>query len=328
MSQLHCTAKMSDRTNETPEITYVLWDILPIGISFIVGICLLIPLCSVVPPKKFQAFGNRLIPWLYGGRIIEVDENNRLQTAVRDQICVKRILLLNAVTLLTLLIMIFFDTFIIRSEYGCLEHIDCYIEDHRYNKTPVKCSDNISQNVNIICYEFNLDFFQAFADAGGILSVAALGVYFLTYALIRCGKTNRIRQINTYMLNAIKIFFLLVASVILWGLFIYTHMSFRRPSTIFRLVGRILKYIAVDLSFSITTLIPWYKLIRQPEPPPEEPRPNEPPAEEPPPEGQNKPERPGAKRNPDTATDSKHKPEKRGSKEEAMTPLLQEVGDH
>ena len=62
----------------------------------------------------------------------------------------------------------------------------------------------------------------------------ALGVYLLTYALIRCGKTNRIRQINTYMLNAIKIFFLLVASVILWGLFIYTHMSFRRPSTIFR----------------------------------------------------------------------------------------------
>ncbi len=242
------------------EIEYFYWDVLPIGISLIAGIICLLILCFV-NSTCFQNFGNRLIPWLCGGKLIEVNgANDQLQNAVRNRNCIKRVLMVNVVTLAILLLMSFCDTVIIRSDYGCTDNIECYIEHNNYNETPLDCSDTLNEDKNIVCYQLKFDFFQAFADMGGILTVATLGVYFL---LICCDKTNPVRKIRPLWLNGLKIVFVLVTSAIFWCLFVIMNMYNRRQNTIFRFAGYILKYIAVDISFSITILTPWYKLIRQ-----------------------------------------------------------------
>ncbi len=156
------------------ELEYLLWDLVPIGGSFIIGIAILVTLVVLVRCcGKCGNFGNTLIVWLTG----------KLR-------CLRSLLVANAITLATLLTMIFCDTFIVKSNLGCLENLDCYFADTDYTEPPLNCSHFINQKEKIVCYQFILDFFQAFADTGGVLAVATLGVVVMTKIWIYYGKSR------------------------------------------------------------------------------------------------------------------------------------------
>ena len=262
---------MSSRTNGTPEITYVLWDIVPIILSFVIGIIIAVILgISAAYSKWGRIRGNSLIYWLYGGHhIVEVSgeeltiDNNTVGTTPGLK-CLRSVLVINAATLATLLTMIFFDTFVIKSYLGCLETIDCYIKNNDFYKHPLNCSYPLNQEQEMICYEFNFDFFQSFADTGGILVAATLGVVLMTKMWICCGERKCIRD-RTYPGCALcgwKCLFVVIVLGITGGLLVLIHIAtHHRRLTDFRLVGHILQHVAVIISFVITIFTPWYKLV-------------------------------------------------------------------
>ncbi len=170
------TAKMSYTTasNRMLEKEYLIGDLLPIGLSFFVGfITLLILVVLAGCLGKCKNIGNFLILWLYGGSIakvnngnLSIDDKEISETNKNELKWLRALLLVNAVTLLTLLAMIFCDAFFVTSDFdlGCLANIDCYIADNNYTKQPLNCSHFFNRDEKIACYQFKLDFFQAFAD--------------------------------------------------------------------------------------------------------------------------------------------------------------------
>ena len=115
--------------NGTPEITYVLWDIVPIILSFGIGIIIAVILgISAACSKRGRILGNYLIYWLYGGDVVKVNgedltiDDIEVKKTPRLK-CLHSVLVINAATLATLLTMIFCDTFIIKSDFGCSKTI-------------------------------------------------------------------------------------------------------------------------------------------------------------------------------------------------------------
>ena len=106
---------------------------------------------SAVCSKWGRIRGNSLIYWLYGGHHIvkvsgeelTIDYNTVGTTPGLNFL--RSVLVINAATLATLLTMIFFDTFVIKSYLGCLETIDCYIKNNDFYKHPLNCSYPLNQ---------------------------------------------------------------------------------------------------------------------------------------------------------------------------------------
>ncbi len=259
---------MSNRTNGTLEITYVLWDVIPIVVFCFIGIILAVIFgISAACSKWGRILGNYLIYWLYGGDVVKVNgedltiDGKEVKKTPRLK-CLHSVLVINAATLATLLTMIFCDTFFVKSYFGCLETIDCYTLDNNFTQQPFLDCSTVNQQ-EMICYEFNFDFFQAFADTGGILVVATLGVVFMTKMWIHCGESKCISDKNNsqLVLCGWKIIFLVCVVLIIVGPLVGIHIATRRRITYFRLVGHILQHVAVIISFVITIFTPWYKLV-------------------------------------------------------------------
>ncbi len=218
---------------------------------------------------------------MYGGHLTRVEENGRLfidniEVAESRWLKVLRSLLVaNAVTLATLLTMIFSDAFIIKSTFdlGCLENLDCYIADSNNTKL-LNCSHFINRDEKIACYQFILDFFQAFADAGGVLAVTTLGVVLMTKLWISCGKSRCIRCCGLYICKRkytdmcvlyickVVVFTGLVGIVI--GMHVLMYLYNRESYTTSRELGLVLKFVAVAISIIITTITPWHVLKQNP----------------------------------------------------------------
>ncbi len=189
---------MSNTTSGTPELLYVVLDIVPIVSTFLAGIILApMIIIAVIKYEQFSDFGNFLISCLYGGRIIRVEQGNiwinNMQVGAANLKSIHTFLLVNALTLATLLFMLFFDSFIVKSDFGCSASLDCYVADESYYNLPMNCSDNVNRE-KIICYELELDIFQALADTGSILLVATIIVALVTKGLICCGRSRCIRS--------------------------------------------------------------------------------------------------------------------------------------
>lgn len=250
----------------TQEVLYVLLDILPIAFILLVGI-ISAPVIIVAVTKygKFKEFGNFLISWLYGGHIITVRQDNILmndiQIDAKELKPIHTFLLVNALTLATILAMVFCDSFVVKSDFGCSASLDCYVADESYYESPINCSDNVNQDDKIICYKFQLDIFQALADTGGILLAATIIAALATKVLICCGRSRCIRGSDYRLLYLYKGIFLAVSIVCMFAAFVGIHLTTHKHLTHFREAGHILKYIALTASFAMTTLTPWYKLI-------------------------------------------------------------------
>ncbi len=246
------------------EQDYLLWDLVPIGGSLIIGFAILVIL---VPWVGWHGkIGNTLIVWLYGGRLTRVEENGHLfidnieVTESRWLKVLRSLLVANAVTLATLLIMIFSDTYIVKSNFdlGCLENLDCYIADSNYTEPPLNCSHFLNRNEKIACYQFILDLFQAFADAGGVLAVTTLGVVLMTKLWICYGKS---RCTNVCVLHICKFAVFVLLNGFIFGLHVFMNMYNRESYTPSREFGIALKFVAVAFSIIITTFTPWHVLI-------------------------------------------------------------------
>ena len=137
--------------------------------------------------------------------------------------CLRSVLVINAATLATLLTIIFLDTFFIKSYFGCLENIDCYTLDNNFTQQSFLACPTVHQEQEIICYEFNFDFFQAFAETEGVLVVATLGVVIMTKLWIRCGESKCINNKNR-VLCGLKCLFLVIVLAIMSGLLVLIHM--------------------------------------------------------------------------------------------------------
>ncbi len=256
---------MNNTISKMTEQDYLFWDLVPIVGSFIIGFAILVILVALVGYGKCGNIGNTLIVWLYGGRLTRVEENGHLfidniEVAESRWLKVLRSLLVaNAVTLATLLIMIFSDTYIVKSNFdlGCLENLDCYIADSNYTEPPLNCSHFLNRNEKIACYQFILDLFQAFADAGGVLAVTTLGVVLMTKLWICYGKS---RCTNVCVLHICKIAVVLLNGFI-FGLLVLMIMYNRESYTTSREIGIVLKFVAVAISIIITTFTPWHVLI-------------------------------------------------------------------
>ena len=254
------------------EVHYLTGDLTPIGISFLIGIgiigCLVLCRC-----RKCKNNGNVLIVWLYGGhltrveggvneeKVLYIDDNKVGETKELKRL--RFFLLVNAVTLATLLTMIFWDNFIVKSYFnsGCLPNLDCYVANITYTKSPINCSDYFNRDEQIVCYEFILDFFQSFADTGGILIVATLGVALMTKLWIYCCPQNVNTRRNWWGLHLCKICFLVVLLVPTTVALYFIHKNTHESYSFLRDIGHVLKFLAVIFSIFITTFSPWHVLI-------------------------------------------------------------------
>ena len=258
--------------SESTEIVYLTVDLAPIGISFLVGIATLIG-CLAVCCGKCKNNGNVLIVWLYGGhltrveggvneeKVLYIDDNKVGETKELKRL--RFFLLVNAVTLATLLIMIFWDSFFVKSYFrlGCLPNLDCYVANNNYTKPPINCSDYFNRDEHIVCYEFILDFFQSFADTGGILTVATLGVALMTKLWIYCCPQNVNTRRNWWGLHLCKVCFLVVLLVPTTVALYFIHKNTHERYSFLRDIGHVLKFLAVIFSIFITTFSPWHVLI-------------------------------------------------------------------
>ena len=254
------TVKMNSTISETTELEYLLWDLVPIGFSFLVGVVILVTLLFFVRCRKC---GNTLIVWLYGGNLTRMEENGDLFINVAESgslKCLRSLLVANAVTLATLLTMIFCDTFFVKTNLGCLENLDCYIADSNYIEPPLNCSHFINQKEKIVCYQFILDFFQAFADTGGVLAVATLGVVVMTKLWIYCGKS----RCNDCVLYICKVVAITVLVGIVIGMHVLMYLYNRESYTFLKEIGLVLKLLAVGFSIFVTTMTPWHVLKQDP----------------------------------------------------------------
>ena len=260
---------MSNTRNGMLESAYLIGDLLPIGLSFVVGfIILLIFVVSAGCYGKCRNNGNSLILWLYGGRLTRVEvvnqqnvlyiDGNKIQETGKLR-CVRSLLLINAVTLATLLALIFCDAFFVKTDFelGCLVNLDCYIANQNYTKLPINCSDYVIKDEKIACYQFTYDLFQAFADTGGVLSMATLGVVVMTKMWIGCGKS---RCTHWCTLITIKIVFYIILIGIVITAVAFIHLHTHESYTFLRDIGHALKFVAVAVSITITTITPWFLL--------------------------------------------------------------------
>ncbi len=248
------------------EIVYLVLDIVPIILSFFIGIIILpmfVVLTNCYPVTCCTNLGNNLITWLYGGQTTEVNElRTRLlpgsseAEASSQPKCLHSCLMVNAMTLATIVTMIFLDTFVIKSDYGCSADLDCYIEDNKYIESPINCSHPLNPNEKTICYKFTLDYFQAFAETGGILFVAAHGVFVMKIMWSCCGTTSK--RTHCCALYTSKIVFLAVIFTIVTVVLAIFHVHTHERYTSLRVIDHVLKHLAVAISFIMTTLTPWH----------------------------------------------------------------------
>ncbi len=258
---------MNNTSNGTIEREYLIGDLLPIGFSFLVGFIFLVIFGVSGCCGLCKNNGNSLIIWLYGGRLTKVEVVEQEEVLYIDGNvvgetfklnCLRSFLLVNAITLVTLLAMIFWDSFFVKSDFdlGCLANYDCYIANKNYSKLPLNCSQIFNQDEKIVCYQFKLDFFQAFADTGGVLTAATLGVWVMTKIWIcGCVKNKCFHICVALEICKYVVLVLLIGGVTVVLILIHKHTH--ESYSWLRDIGHVLKFVAVGFSIIITTVTPW-----------------------------------------------------------------------
>ncbi len=103
------------------------------------------------------------------------NEEGRIPTFIhKDEItsnhcCLHCCLSSNVIIFTTLLFMIFFERYIIKSEFGCVVGRNCYKMDNNVNELPISnCTQFEDSETLIVCYNLKLGFLSALGDTGGV----------------------------------------------------------------------------------------------------------------------------------------------------------------
>ncbi len=315
------------------EYEYLLADLVPIAFCFTLGTVVLVvtwiaeccqlctgsncACCATDAPcnkcigcctDDVRKFGKFLLHSLYEGKkfikseeLPQPEEERRALVVVNNEIpsdkCwVHCTLASNAIIFITLLCMIFFDRYIVTSEFGCVVGKDCYVLNDDIFDNPIKnCTQY--ENSNTVCNIYSLEFLSALGDVGGLTFITGLLIVLTTKLIICCLKTCcrskglgcccmsegdepccRSKGLGCCCMSEgdepccrskglgcccyiIQVFIVLIATVLYVTVIVVVHTLVVQNNTPLRLTGYILRYIAVYLTFSITTLIPWHCVV-------------------------------------------------------------------
>ena len=279
------------------EYEYLLADLVPIAFCFTLGTVVLVvtwiaeccqlctgsncACCATDTPcnkcigcctDDVRKFGKFLLHSLYEGKkfikseeLPQPEEERRALVVVNNEIpsdkCwVHCTLASNAIIFITLLCMIFFDRYIVTSEFGCVVGKDCYVLNDDIFDNPIKnCTQY--ENSNTVCNIYSLEFLSALGDVGGLTFITGLLIVLTTKLIICCLKTCCRSKGLGCCCYIIQVFIVLIATVLYVTVIVVVHTFVVQNNTPLRLTGYILRYIAVYLTFSITTLIPWHCVV-------------------------------------------------------------------
>lgn len=279
------------------EYEYLLADLVPIAFCFTLGTVVLVvtwiaeccqlctgsncACCATDAPcnkcigcctDDVRKFGKFLLHSLYEGKkfikseeLPQPEEERRALVVVNNEIpsdkCwVHCTLASNAIIFITLLCMIFFDRYIVTSEFGCVVGKDCYVLNDDIFDNPIKnCTQY--ENSNTVCNIYSLEFLSALGDVGGLTFITGLLIVLTTKLIICCLKTCCRSKGLGCCCYIIQVFIVLIATVLYVTVIVVVHKLVVQNNTPLRLTGYILRYIAVYLTFSITTLIPWHCVV-------------------------------------------------------------------
>ncbi len=158
--------------------------------------------------------------------------------------------------------MIFFDRYIINSEFGCVVGRDCYNLNGDIHQLPITNCTQFEDSENVtVCYNYNLEFLSALGDTGGVLVMTTLMMVLMTKLIICCLKNCCNKCVGCCYLTQILTVLLVLLIGITCVVFIHYYAVESKINTPLRLTGYIFQYIAILLTFSITMLTPWYLLV-------------------------------------------------------------------
>ena len=228
----------------------------------------------------FERFGNFLIRWLYGGDVTlaksssSQDEESGLYIDGREvkrscqHRCLHFMLVGNVITIVTFLLMILADLFIIRSDFGCSTDRDCYVLNDNYADFPIQNCSAYKGTITI-CYRFNLEFLTALGDTGGVLLIAVISVIVITKLIISCVSCcysfecfSKHKKRYCGVMITLQVVFAAVGLAVAIPAIFYSHKETQKNITEWRTAGYAIQYTAVLVSMIITTVTPWTSLIK------------------------------------------------------------------
>ncbi len=220
----------------------------------------------VTEPTQHKRGPNNQVDQLKGGQSNQKDNmiNIRGYPITSDHRCLRCCLSSNAIIITTLLLMIFADRYILTNEYGCIVGKDCYPLDGDFNEFPIEnCTQFENSNITTVCYSYNLVFLDAVSDTGGILVMITLLTVLMTKSIIYCLKNRCLDKAKRCCFYFIRVIIVVVVIIVETGYVVYIHkcVLHHQHNVPLRLGGSIMQYIAILLTFSITTLTPWYLLV-------------------------------------------------------------------